>query len=182
MSQLEIMPRPGDTRAPANPWPTYPTIFRVSAAHEEGGTRTYAVSTQEFVADAAGRVRALRLSDAEWRDGQFVPVSGTDRELPADLVLLAPGLHAGPGDPRTTVVAQLGTDLDPRGNVARDASYMTSLPGVFVAGDAGRGQSLVVWAIAEGRSAAAAVDAYLTRAFDDVLHRPVLPTARPLVG
>jgi len=175
VTQLEIMAQPGETRSDADPWPTYPAVFRVAAAHEEGGSRAYAVTTEEFLADDAGRVRSLRLSDAEWRDGRFSPLPGTGRELAADLVLLALGF-AGPET--DTVVAQLGVGLDPRGNVSRDASYMSSLPGVFVAGDAGRGQSLIVWAIAEGRSVAAAVDAYLTGS--TTLHRPIASTARPL--
>ena len=175
VTQLEILPRPPELRSEAFPWPTYPMIFRVSSAHEEGGERTYAVSTQEFLADDAGRVRALRLCDVELREGRFEPVPGTERELAADLVLLAMGFT---GPETHTVVAALGPTLDARGNVARDSSYMTSVPGVFVAGDAGRGQSLIVWAIAEGRSAAAAVDAYLTGSTS--LHRPIPPTARPL--
>ncbi len=175
VTQLEIMSQPSEARSTADPWPTYPALFRVSSAHEEGGTRTYAVTTEEFLADGAGRVRALRLSDSELRDGRFSPLPGTSRELPADLVLLALGFT---GPETDTVVAQLGVGLEPRGNVSRDASFMTSLPGVFVAGDAGRGQSLIVWAIAEGRSAAAAVDAYLGGS--TTLHRPIAPDARPL--
>jgi glutamate synthase (NADPH) small chain len=120
-------------------------------------------------------VRALRLSEVELRDGRFEPIAGSEREIPADLVLLAMGFTGPEAD---TVVAQLGVELDARGNVARDASYMTSMPGVFVAGDAGRGQSLIVWAIAEGRSAAAAVDRYLTGS--TALPAPIPPTARPL--
>ena len=177
VTQLEILARPGEDRSPAHPWPTYPAVFRVSSAHEEGGRRAYAVSTQEILADESGRVRALRLADAQWRDGAFVPVPGTERELETDLVLLAMGFT---GPETDTVVAQLGAPLDPRRNVARDASYMTSLPGVFVAGDAGRGQSLIVWAIAEGRSVAAAVDAHLTGS--TTLHSPVAPTARSLTA
>jgi len=176
VTQLNIHARPGETRSAEQPWPTYPTTFRVAAAQEEGGGRDYAVSTRGFLADETGRVRALRITDAEWDDG-WVSVPGTDRELPADLVLLALGFD---GPEIDTVVAQLGLAVDSRTNVARDASYMTPVDGVFVAGDAGRGQSLIVWAIAEGRSVAAAVDAYLTGSSS--LHRPIAPTARPLVG
>jgi len=175
VTQLEILPRPADERASNHPWPTYPMIYRVSAAHEEGGERVYAVSTTEFLPAADGRVGALRLAEVELVDGRFKPVDGSERDLPAQLVLLAMGF-AGPE--RDSVVAQLGVTLDERGNVARDLGYMTSVPGVFVAGDAGRGQSLIVWAIAEGRSAAAGVDAYLTGA--SALPAPIPPTARPM--
>jgi glutamate synthase (NADPH/NADH) small chain len=147
-------------------------VFRVSSAHEEAGERVYAVSTQELVGEG-GRVRALRLVEV---DAAFRPVAGTEREIPAQLVLLAMGFT---GPERSGLLEQLGVELDERGNVARDASYATSVDGLFVAGDAGRGQSLVVWAIAEGRAAAAAVDRYLTG--DTSLPSPIPPTARPLV-
>ncbi|MBO0776734.1 MAG: FAD-dependent oxidoreductase, partial [Actinobacteria bacterium] len=159
----------------AQPWPTYPMIYRVSSAHEEGGERVYAVSTEEFLADHAGRVRALRLAGVELSGGRFVPVPGTGRELRTDLVLLAMGFT---GAQREGLLEQLGVEIDARGNVARDGSYATSVPGVFVAGDMGRGQSLIVWAIAEGRSAAAAVDSYLAGA--STLPVAIPPTARPL--
>jgi glutamate synthase (NADPH) small chain len=173
--QLEIMPRPPDRRPDSQPWPTYPMTYRVSSAHEEGGERVYAVSTQEFLADEAGRVRALRLVDVEPSERGFAPVPGTERELRCDLVLLAMGFT---GAERGALLTDLGVDFDARGNVARDGSYATSVPGVFVAGDMGRGQSLIVWAIAEGRSAAAAVDRYL--AGDTLLPAAIPPTARPL--
>ncbi|MDQ3481521.1 MAG: glutamate synthase subunit beta [Actinomycetota bacterium] len=176
VTQLEIMPRPTEERSPAFPWPTYPMIYRVSSAHEEGGERVYAVSTQEFVGSESGVVRALRLGEVGMHYGRFEPVEGSDREIPADLVLLAMG-YTGPET--DSVVAQLGLELDARGNVARDSAYLTNVPGVFVAGDAGRGQSLIVWAIAEGRSAASAVDRYLTGA--TTLPAPIPPTARPLM-
>ncbi len=176
VTQLEIMARPDELRVPGQPWPTYPMIYRVSSAHEEGGERVYAVSTTEFTADESGAVTSLRLTEVESRDGRFEPVGGSERALPAGLVLLAMGFTGPESD---TVVAQLGLDVDPRGNVVRDETYMTPQPGVFVAGDAGRGQSLIVWAIAEGRSAAAAVDAYLTGS--TTLPSPIPPTARPLV-
>ena len=176
VTQIEIMPRPPAERPAAQPWPTYPMIYRVSSAHEEGGERVYAVSTQEFLADEAGQVRALSLVEVQLSGGRFEPVPGTEQELRADLVLLAMGFT---GAQREGLLDGLGVDMDARGNVARDASYTTSVPGVFVAGDMGRGQSLIVWAIAEGRSAAAAVDAYLTGS--TALPAPIPPTARPLV-
>ncbi len=176
VTQLEIMPRPEEVRSAGQPWPTYPMIYRVSSAHEEGGERRYAVSTTQFHGDESGQVSSLELVEVELRDGRFEQVAGSERDLPAQLVLLAMGFT---GPEQHTVVSQLGLDVDERGNVARDGSYMTSQPGVFVAGDAGRGQSLIVWAIAEGRSAAAAVDAYLTGS--TTLPAPIPPTARPLV-
>ena len=134
------------------------------------------MSTQEFLGDDDGNVRALRLVDVVLEGGKLTEVEGTEREIPAELVLFAMGFT---GPETDGVVAQLGVDLDQRGNVARDDAYMTSTPGVFVAGDAGRGQSLIVWAIAEGRAAAAAVDTYLTGS--TTLHAPIPPTERPLV-
>ncbi|HET9860809.1 MAG TPA: glutamate synthase subunit beta [Nocardioidaceae bacterium] len=176
VTQLEIMPQPGTDRPDNQPWPTYPMTFRVSSAHEEGGDRVYSVSTKEFLGDESGNVRALRLIEVEMRDGRFQEVAGSEREIPAELVLFAMGFT---GPEQEGLVSQLGVDLDERGNVARDASYMSSVDGVFVAGDAGRGQSLIVWAIAEGRAAAAAVDTYLTGA--TTLPYPIAPTERPLV-
>src|SRR4051812_38487310 len=175
ITQLEIMPEPPGSRPAGQPWPTYPMIFRVSSAHEEAGDRVYAASTKEFVGDEDGNVRALRLVDVRFEDGRLVELEGTEREIPADLVLFAMGFT---GPEKAGLVEQLGVDLDVRGNVARGASYMSSVEGVFVAGDAGRGQSLIVWAIAEGRAAAAAVDAYLTGS--TTLPAPILPTDRPL--
>ncbi len=176
ITQLEIMPEPPVDRPAGQPWPTYPMIFRVSSAHEEAGERVYAASTQEFLGDEDGNVRALRLVDVRFEDGKLVEIEGTEREIPAQLVLFAMGF-TGPEKPG--LVDQLGVDLDERGNISRDASYMSSVPGVFVAGDAGRGQSLIVWAIAEGRSAAAAVDRHL--AGSTTLPAPIAPTERPLV-
>ncbi|GGD19016.1 glutamate synthase subunit beta [Nocardioides daphniae] len=173
ITQLEIMPQPTPERPTGQPWPTYPMIFRVSSAHEEGGERVYSISTTEFVGDDEGNVKALRLVEV---DAKFQPVPGTEKEIPADLVLLAMGF-VGPEQPG--LVEQLGVELDERGNVARSKNYESSVPGVFVAGDAGRGQSLIVWAIAEGRAAAAAVDEYLTGSTE--LPSPIPPTARPLV-
>jgi glutamate synthase (NADPH/NADH) small chain len=171
VTQLEILPRPPAGRPGHQPWPTYPMIYRVSSAHEEGGERAYAVSTLEFLGDDTGRVRALLVADAEG----FNPVPGTERELPGDLVLLAMGFT---GAERPGLLTELGVEFDARGNVGRDDQYATSVPGVFTAGDMGRGQSLIVWAIAEGRSAAAAVDRYLGGSAD--LPAPIPPTARPL--
>ncbi|MGH3169726.1 MAG: FAD-dependent oxidoreductase, partial [Trebonia sp.] len=159
------------------PWPTYPMIYRVSSAHEEGGDRLYAASTEEFLGDSDGRVRALRLTEVEFRDGRFVPVPGTAREIPCQLVLLAMGFT---GAEKPGLLEDLGVDFDARGNVARSPSYETSVPGVFVAGDMGRGQSLIVWAIAEGRSAAAQVDLHLRELPRPALPAPIAPTARPL--
>jgi len=176
VTQLEIMPRPPEERPGGQPWPTYPMVYRVSSAHEEGGERVYAVSTQAFLGDDEGRLRALRVVEVGLVDGRFTPVEGSERELPAQLVLLAMGFT---GPERGPLLEQLGVELDQRGNIRRDDAYTSSVPGVFVAGDAGRGQSLIVWAIAEGRSCAAAVDRWLTGS--TVLPAPVPPTARPLV-
>jgi glutamate synthase (NADPH) small chain len=176
VTQLEILPRPVDGRPEANPWPTYPMSYKVTSAHEEGGDRVYSVNTECFVGDDAGNVRALRLHEVELRDGRFEKVEGTDREIPAQLVLLAMGFLGPQVD---GLLERLGVELDPRSNVARDGQFATNIPGVFVAGDMGRGQSLIVWAIAEGRSAAAAVDAHLMG--ETALPRIIDPTDRPLV-
>jgi len=175
VTQLEIMPQPPDSRAPQHPWPTYPMLYRVTSAHEEGGERLYSVSTVEFLGDAEGNLRGLKLVEVRMQDGRFVAVEGSERELECQLVLLAMGFL---GPQQEGLVADLGVELDPRGNVARDRSYATSVDGVFAAGDMGRGQSLIVWAIAEGRSAAAAVDTYLTGR--DVLPAPIRPTDRSI--
>jgi glutamate synthase (NADPH/NADH) small chain len=150
-------------------------LYRVSSAHEEGGDRVYAVSTQEFLADSGGRVRGLRLADVEASGGTFVPIENSVRILPCDLVLLAMGFT---GAEQPGLLADLGVEMTARGTVARDANYQTSVPGVFVAGDMGRGQSLIVWAIAEGRSAAAAADAWLCG--ESALTPAIAPTAAPL--
>jgi glutamate synthase (NADPH/NADH) small chain len=177
VTQLEIMPRPAKSRAANQPWPTYPMIYRVSSAHEEGGERVYAVSTEEFLAGSSGEVRALRLTEVAFEGGRFAPVPGTRREIGCDLVLLAMGFT---GAEKPGLLEDLGVAFDARGNVARNASYETSVPGVFVAGDMGRGQSLIVWAIAEGRSAAAAADQYLRALDRPALPVAIAPTARPL--
>ena len=176
VTQLEIMPKPPQARPAGQPWPTYPMTYRVSSAHEEGGERVYAVSTQAFVDDGNGQVRALRIVDVEMRDGRFEPVAGSEREIPADVVMLAMGFVGPEAD---LIVEQMGVERDERGNLVRDLDYQTNVPGVFVAGDAGRGQSLIVWAIAEGRSAASAVDAFLMGTTQ--LPAPIPPTARQLL-
>jgi glutamate synthase (NADPH/NADH) small chain len=173
VTQLEIMPIPPSERPATNPWPTYPAIFRVSSAHEEGGERLFSVNTEEFLGGPDGELRALKLVDVERVDGRFTPVEGSARELPADLVFLAMGFL---GPQKEGLVETLEVECDERGNIRRDASFETSVPGVFVAGDAGRGQSLIVWAIAEGRSAAAGVDEKLTGR--GVLPRPINPGDR----
>jgi len=174
--QFEILPRPPDSRAPTNPWPTWSNVFRVSSAHEEGGERVYSVNTERFVGDEDGGVRALVAHEVEMVDGRFQKIEGTDFELPCELVLLAMGFV---GPERPGLLESLGVGFDERGNVARDGSFMTNVPGVFTCGDMGRGQSLIVWAIAEGRSCAAGVDRYL--AGETQLPVPIAPTARPLL-
>lgn len=158
ITQLEIMPRPTGERPSSQPWPTYPMIYRVSSAHEEAGERLFSVSTESFVGDADGNVKGLRLVESEFKDGKFEKISGSEKEIPADLVFLALGFT---GVAKSPLISQLEVELDDRGNIARDENFETTTGGVFVCGDAGRGQSLIVWAIAEGRSAAAAVDRFL---------------------
>ena len=176
VTQLEIMPQPPEQRAAGNPWPQYAMVYRVSSAHEEGGERVYSVNTERFIDNGSGAVGGLAIYEVTMVDGRFEKVEGTDRVLPADYVFLALGFV---GPERGSWLDTLGVDLDPRGNVARDDNYMSSVPGVFVAGDMGRGQSLIVWAIAEGRAAAAGVDAFLMG--ETRLPSPIPPTARPLV-
>ena len=171
VTQLEIMPEPPHHRAPSTPWPGWPLMYRTSSAHEEGGERVFAVSTQRFLGKD-GQVDGLELVEV---DAQFQPVPGSERTVPAQLVLLAMGFT---GAQKEGLLDGLGVELDARGNVARDGGWATSVPGVFVAGDMGRGQSLIVWAIAEGRSCAAAVDAHLMGATS--LPSPVTPTQRGL--
>jgi glutamate synthase (NADPH) small chain len=175
VTQLEIMPRPPDERAGNNPWPQWSLVYRVSSAHEEGGERVYSVNTERFLDDGNGNVRALLIHEVEMKDGKFEKVPGSDQELPADLVFLALGFV---GPEKGSWLDQMGLTFDERGNVARDDHYKTSADGVFVAGDMGRGQSLIVWAIAEGRACAAGVDAFLMG--ETHLPYPIAPTARPL--
>ncbi len=176
VTQLEILPRPPDARAPSNPWPQWSLVYRVSSAHEEGGERLFSVNTECFLDDADGEVRALRLHEVQMVDGRFEKLEGTEFELPAQLVLLALGFV---GPERGAWLDQLGVGFDDRGNVARDESFMTNVPGVFTAGDMGRGQSLIVWAIAEGRACAAGVDRWLMG--ETRLPTPIGPDTRPLV-
>jgi glutamate synthase (NADPH/NADH) small chain len=162
VSQFELMPRPPDARAEDNPWPQWPAIFRTSAAHDEGGERLYSVSTERFVGDASGRVNAIQAVRGETvREAgrmRFVPLPGSEFDVKADLVLLAMGFL---GPERGGLLSDLGVRMTDRGTVWRDANWMTSESGVFAAGDLQRGQSLIVWAIADGRSAARGVDAFL---------------------
>ena len=176
VTQLEIMPRPTEERPSGQPWPTYPMIYRVSSAHEELDNRLFAVSTEEFLGDGNGNLRALKIVETKFENGKFEPVPGTARELPADFVFLAMGFT---GPEKSALLDQLEVELDERGNIKRGLDYQSTQEGIFVAGDAGRGQSLIVWAIAEGRSAAAEVDKYLTG--DTQLPAPILPTARPMM-
>ena len=175
VTNLAIGVQPPSERPAHQPWPVMPTLFEVQTSHEEGGTREYLASTVEFLGNDVGEVRALRVAETEYVGGRRVPKSGTEREIPADLVLLALGF-TGPesGD----LHAQLNIPVTDQGMIARDTTYQTGESGVFVAGDAGRGQSLIVWAIAEGRSVAAAVDRYLEG--ETQLPAPVLPTDRGL--
>ncbi len=171
--QFEIMPRPPEARAESTPWPTYPLMFRVSSAHEEGGERVFSVNTEQFVG-GDGRVTSLKVHEVVMNAGKFEKVDGSDFELDADIVFLAMGFV---GPEREGLLTELGVELTDRGNVARDKDFQTTEPGVFVAGDMGRGQSLIVWAIAEGRAAAAGVDRYLMG--HTALPVPIGPTAAP---
>jgi glutamate synthase (NADPH/NADH) small chain len=162
VQQLELLPQPPDHRLENNPWPLWPNIFRVSSAHEEGGDRLFSIATQKFTGNAAQRVTTLHAAEVEMVNSngriEFKTVPGSETELKADLVLLAMGFV---GPETGGMLARLGVKITERGNVWRDERWMTSVPGVFAAGDMQRGQSLIVWAIAEGRSAARGVDEYL---------------------
>ena len=174
VTQLEILATPPDARPTGQPWPTYPMTYRVSSAHEEGGDRVFAVSTEEFVGES-GVLEGLRIVDVEWREGRPIMVEGSARVLRADLVLLAMGFTG----PETVILQdELDVEIDGRGALVREDDYSTSVDGIFVAGDAGRGQALIVWAIAEGRAAAASVDRYLTGKSN--LPSPIPASARPL--
>ena len=164
VTQFELLPKPPADRTPAMPWPSFPMLLKVTTSHEEGATRHWAVTTKEFVGDEQGQLKALRVADLEWKivDGRpasFVEVPGSEREMPCELALLAMGFvhpqHEG-------LIRDLGVDLDERGNVkASDKEYHTNIAKVFTAGDMRRGQSLVVWAISEGRECARKVDEFL---------------------
>jgi glutamate synthase (NADPH/NADH) small chain len=172
--QFEILPRPPELRPDSTPWPTWPIIYRTASAHEEGGERVFAVNTECFIGDEDGNVRALRAHEVEQKfvDGRMVfeKVEDSDFELPCDIALLAMGFV---GPQREGLLEQMGVELTERGNVARDERWATNAEGVFVCGDMGRGQSLIVWAIAEGRSCAAAVDEWLMGVTD--LPSPIAP-------
>ena len=175
VTQLEILPQPPETRSTTNPWPQWSFIYRTSSAHEEGGERLFSVTTDRFLGDEKNNVRALVICEVRSEAGSFVKVEGTERELQADLVLLALGFV---GPEKSSWIDQLGVQIDPRGNIVRNDDYMSSTKGIFVAGDMGRGQSLIVWAIAEGRASAAAVDRYLMGSTD--LPAPIVASAKPL--
>jgi glutamate synthase (NADPH/NADH) small chain len=175
VTNLAIGTQPPVERPEHQPWPMFPTVFEVTSAHEEGGERSFLASTVEFLPNEAGEVRALRVAETEYLDGRRVPKAGTEREIPADLVLVAMGFT---GPETDTLAPQLGLPVSDSGAVARQADYTTNEPGVFVAGDAGRGQSLIVWAIAEGRAAAAKVDEYLEGT--TMLPAPVKATDRAI--
>ena len=178
VKQFEIMPRPPDVRDGSTPWPTWPLMMRTSSAHEEGGERLYSFQTTEFLGEG-GEVRSLQTIDVEmtFENGRmsFEEVPGSAEEHPAELVLLALGFV---GPERGALIDSLNLELDARGNVARDVGWMTNVPGVFVCGDMGRGQSLIVWAIAEGRSCAASLDYWLEG--ETMLPAPIIPTDQPL--
>jgi glutamate synthase (NADPH/NADH) small chain len=175
--QFEIMPKPPDERSPLTPWPLWPMQLRIEGAHEEGGIRDWSIATTKFTGDESGNVKqlhAVRVGPPP----KFEPIAGTEFTMEADLILIAMGFL---GPVRNGMIEQLGVQLDNRGNVATDQNYMSSIPGVFAAGDMRRGQSLVVWAISEGRKAAAGVDAYLKA----LPFRPVVPltsSARPIAS
>lgn len=174
VTTLAIGKQPPAERAAHQPWPTFPTLFEVASAHEEGGERTYLASTVEFVGEN-GVLKAIKVAETEFVDGKRLPKAGTEREIPADLVFLSLGFT---GPEPAGITDQVRAEFDNRGNVARDGYYMTNTEGVFVAGDAGRGQSLIVWAIAEGRACAAAVDKHLMG--HTILPAPVAPTDRAI--
>ena len=171
--QFEIMARPPEERATSTPWPLYPLMYRVASAHEEGGERVFSVNTERFLGKD-GKVTALEAHEVEFKAGKFEKIEGSEFTLEADLVLLAMGF-VGPEKPG--LLTDLGVDLNERGNVKRTNEWVTNVPGVFVAGDMGRGQSLIVWAIAEGRSCAAAVDTFLQGV--TALPSPIVPTQAP---
>lgn len=176
VTQLEIMPRPPELRSAENPWPQWSQVFRTSSAHEEGGERIFSVSTERFVGDEHGNVRALVLNEVRLVDEKFEVVPGAERELRSDLVLLALGFT---GPEQSSWLTQLGIERDKRGNISRNEMFETNVRGVFVAGDMGRGQSLIVWAIAEGRAVAASVDRHLMGSTS--LPAPIVASSRPLM-
>lgn len=176
VTQLEIMPRPPMLRSADNPWPQWSVVLRISSAHEEGGERIFSVNTERFIGDENGHVRALVLNEVNFINGKFEVVPDTEHELRSDLVLLALGFV---GPEKASWLTQLGVTFDERGNIARDEAFETNVRGVFVAGDMGRGQSLIVWAIAEGRAVAASVDRHLMGSTS--LPAPIVASSRPLM-
>ena len=175
IQQIEILPRPEIERSADQPWPTYPMTYRVSSAHEEGGERLFSIATQEFLGDDQGNLRALKVVETEFKDGRFEAIAGSEQEIPCEMVFLALGFT---GPEKGSLITDFGFELDPRGLILRNEKYQSAIDNVFVCGDAGRGQSLIVWAIAEGRSAAAEVDSYLSGRTQ--LPVAVAPTDRPL--
>ncbi len=175
VTTLAIGKQPPAERDEKHPWPTHPVLFEVSGAHEEGGTRSYLASTTGFEVGADGAVAGIRVARTRFENGRRVPTPGTEQVLPAQLVLIAMGFT---GPRQEGLLADLGVDLDQRGNIVHDSRWETSVPGVFTAGDCARGQSLIVWAIAEGRSCAAAVDRHLMGS--TTLPGPVAPSASPI--
>ena len=175
VTTLAIGKKPPTARPEHQPWPMAPNLFEIASAHEEGGNRVYTVSTVEFVGDESGKIRALKVAETEFVDGRRIPKAGTEREIPADFVFLALGFIGGDND---EIGAQTELAFDERGNLKRTNDYTTNEAGVFIAGDAGRGASLIVWAIAEGRAAAAAVDEYLEGS--TILPKPVTAHAQPI--
>src|SRR5579862_708547 len=174
--QFEIMPKPPDERSPQTPWPLWPMQLRVEGAHEEGGIRDWSIATTKLTGEngSVQQLHAVRVGPAP----KFEPIAGSEFTMDADLILIAMGFL---GPVRNGMIEQLGVQLDNRGNVATDQNYMSSVPGVFAAGDMRRGQSLVVWAISEGRKAAACVDTYLK----SLAVRPVassISSARPIAS
>lgn len=174
VTTLAIGKQPATERTEGQPWPTYPTLFEISSAHEEFGERKYLSSTVEFVGEG-GKLTGVKVAETEFVDGKRLPKAGTERVIPADLVFLALGFS---GAESKTLTEQADIAFDTRGNVARDISWAANQDGFFVTGDAGRGQSLIVWAIAEGRATAAAVDKYLEGVTE--LPAPVLPTDKAI--
>jgi glutamate synthase (NADPH/NADH) small chain len=174
VTTIAIGQRPPESRPDSQPWPMFPNLFEISSAHEEFGERQYLASTLEFIGEN-GKLTGIKIADTGFESGKRTSIPGTERVIKADLVLLALGFSG----PRTKdAVESLALGLDLSGNFARDDSFATEVPGVFVAGDAGRGQSLIVWAIAEGRAAAASIDRFLEGTTD--LPSPVRASDKPL--
>lgn len=174
VTTLAIGKQPATERTAVQPWPTFPNLFEMSSAHEEFGERKFLASTVEFVGEN-GKLTGVKIAETEFVNGKRLPKAGTEQIIPADLVFLALGFT---GAENETLDQQVKAEFDSRGNLARETNYETSVPGVFVAGDAGRGQSLIVWAIAEGRAVAAAIDEFLEGS--TVLPAPVKTTDRPI--